>query len=88
MIVSGSITQTMSLGDGDGVQQCEVADAAIPHGDPDYTTGGILLPDGRVAVVMVLDDRGEGVPADASNVNGSTVASRIRNAYDAAQGLG
>ena len=77
----------MSLGDGDGVQLCEVADAAIPHGDPDYTTAGILLPDGRVAVVMVLDDRGEGVPADASNVSGSTVASRVRNAYDAARGL-
>tara|TARA_R110002073_G_scaffold42262_3_gene118557 strand:+ start:886 stop:1149 length:264 start_codon:yes stop_codon:yes gene_type:complete len=87
MIVLGGTTQTMSLGDGDGVQQCEVSEAAIPHSVPDYTTAGILLPDGRVAVVMVLDDRGEGVPADASNVNGSTVASRIRNAYDAARGL-
>ena len=49
MIVLGGTTQTMSLGDGDGVQQCEVSDAAIPHSDPDYTTAGILLPDGRVA---------------------------------------
>ena len=87
MIVSGSITQTMSLGDGDGVQQSEVAEAAIPHSDPDYTSLGLVLPDGRVAVVMILDDRGAGVQADTGNLNGSTVASRIRHAYNEAKGV-
>ena len=42
---------------------------------------------GRVAVVMVLDDRGPGVPADTGNVNGSTVASAVRSAYNVAKGV-
>ena len=67
--------------------QYEQADADIPHGDVDYTCQGIELPDGRVAVVMVLDDRGPGVEADTGNVNGSTVAGRVRDAYNAAKGL-
>jgi len=37
--------------------------------------------------VMVLDDRGAGVEADTGNVNGSTVAGRVRDAYNAAKGL-
>jgi hypothetical protein len=45
------------------------------------------MPDGRVAVVMVLDDRGDGVSADTSNVNGSTVAGRVRDAYNQAKGV-
>jgi len=65
----------------------EQANADIPHGDGDYTCQGVELPDGRVAVVMVLDDRGDGVPADTSNVNGGTVAGRVRDAYDQAKGL-
>ena len=65
----------------------EQADADIPHGDGDYTCQGVELPDGRVAVVMVLDNRGDGVPADTSNVNGSTVAGRVRDAYNDAMGL-
>lgn len=65
----------------------EQADADIPHGDGDYTCQGVELPDGRVAVVMVLDNRGAGVPADTSNVSGSAVAGRVRDAYNAAMGL-
>ena len=92
MIIVTGPTQTITLGDvlsGDTVttDQYEQADADIPHGDVDYTCQGIELPDGRVAVVMVLDDRGEGVEADTSNVNGSTVAGRVREAYNDAKGL-
>jgi hypothetical protein len=47
----------------------------------------VVLPDDRVAVVMVLDDRGPGVPADTGNVNGSTVASAVRSAYNVAKGV-
>jgi hypothetical protein len=68
-------------------QTVEQADAEIPHSDTDYTCAGVVLPDGRVAVVMVLDDRGAGVPADTGNVNGSTVAGAVRTAYDEAKGL-
>ena len=92
MIIVTGPTQAITLGDvlsGDTVttDQYEQADADIPHGDVDYTCQGIELPDGRVAVVMVLDDRGEGVEADTSNVNGSTVAGRVRDAYNDAKGL-
>lgn len=92
MILVTGPTQTITLGDvlsGDTVttDQYEQADADIPHGDVDYTCQGIELPDGRVAVVMVLDDRGPGVEADTGNVNGSTVAGRVRDAYNAAMGL-
>jgi hypothetical protein len=92
MIIVTGPTQTITLGDvlsGDTVttDQYEQADADIPHGDVDYTCQGIELPDGRVAVVMVLDDRGAGVQADTGNVNGSTVAGRVRDAYNAAKGL-
>ena len=92
MILVTGPTQTITLGDvlsGDTVttDQYEQADADIPHGDVDYTCQGIELPDGRVAVVMVLDDRGPGVEADTGNVNGSTVAGRVRDAYNAAKGL-
>jgi hypothetical protein len=65
----------------------EQADAEIPHTDDDYTAAGVQLPDGRVAVVMVLDNRGAGVPADTSNVNGSSVAAAVRAAYNAAMGV-
>jgi len=92
MILVTGPTQAITLGDvlsGDTVttDQYEQADADIPHGDVDYTCQGIVLPDGRVAVVMVLDDRGAGVEADTSNVNGSTVAGRVRDAYNDAKGL-
>ena len=92
MILASGPTQTITLGDvlsGDTVttDQYEQADADIPHGDVDYTCEGIEMPDGRVAVVMVLDDRGAGVQADTGNVNGSTVAGRVRDAYNAAKGL-
>ncbi len=92
MILVTGPTQTITLGDvlsGDTVttDQYEQADADIPHGDVDYTCQGIELPDGRVAVVMVLDNRGDGVPADTSNVSGSTVAGRVRDAYNAAMGV-
>jgi hypothetical protein len=65
----------------------EQADAEIPHSDSDYTCVGVVMPDGRVAVVMVLDDRGDGIPADTSNVNGSTVAGAVRSAYNVAKGV-
>lgn len=65
----------------------EQALALIPHSDADYTCLGVVLPDDRVAVVMVLDDRGAGVPADTGNVNGSTVAGAVRAAYNAAKGV-
>ena len=92
MILVTGPTQAITLGDvlsGDTVttDQYEQADADIPHGDGDYTCQGIELLDGRVAVVMVLDDRGAGVEADTGNVNGSTVAGRVRDAYNAAKGL-
>lgn len=92
MFLATGPTQTITMGDvlsGDTVttDQYEQADADIPHGDGDYTCQGIELPDGRVAVVMVLDDRGAGVEADTGNVNGSTVAGRVRDAYNDAKGL-
>ncbi len=92
MILATGPTQTITLGDvlaGDPVvvDQYEQADADIPHGDDDYTCEGIEMPDGRVAVVMVLDDRGPGVEADTGNVSGSVVARRVRDAYNAAKGL-
>ncbi len=92
MILATGPTQTITLGDvlsGDTVttDQYEQADADIPHGDDDYTCEGIEMPDGRVAVVMVLDDRGAGVQADTANVSGSVVAGRVRDAYNAAKGL-
>jgi hypothetical protein len=74
-------------GDATTTDLYEQADADIPHGDDDYTCQGVELPDGRVAVVMVLDDRGDGVSADTSNVNGSTVAGRVRDAYNQAKGV-
>ena len=53
----------------------------------DYETTSIELEDGRVLVIMVLDDRGDGQASDTSNTNGTTVASRVRTAYDTAKGL-
>lgn len=92
MILVTGETQTITIGDvlaGDPVveDQYEQADADIAHGDDDYTCEGVEMPDGRVAVVMVLDDRGPGVQADTGNVSGSTVAGRVRDAYNAAKGL-
>ena len=91
MNVTAGTTQDMWVGDpitGPATElTVEQADAEIAHTDDDYTCVGVELPDGRVAVVMVLDNRGEGVPADTSNVNGSSVASAVRNAYNAAMGV-
>ncbi len=90
IVVSGD---TLTVWEGDPTEgpatelTVEQADAEIAHTDDDYTCVGVQLPDGRVAVVMVLDNRGEGVPADTSNVNGSSVASAVRNAYNAAMGV-
>ena len=61
--------------------------AEIPHSASAYPCVGVVMPDGRVAVVMVLDDRGDGVEAGTGNVNGSTVAGAVRNAYNAAKGV-
>ena len=92
MLLTTGATQTMMIGDpaegeASSTDQYEQADADIPHGDSDYTCQGVVMPDGRVAVVMVLDDRGDGVSADTSNVNGSTVAGRVRDAYNQAKGV-
>ncbi len=87
MITVGGPTQQIDVSDGRGAQPFEDCAADIPHTDVDYTAQGLVLPDGRVAVVMVLDDRGAGVPADTTNMTGSVLASRIRAAYNAAKGL-
>jgi hypothetical protein len=87
MIIETGPTQQVDVSDGRGPQPYEEAVAEVPHTDEDYTCQGVELPDGRVAVVMVLDDRGAGVAADTSNVNGGTVAGRVRDAYDAAKGV-
>lgn len=87
MITVGGPTQQIDVSDGRGAQPYEACAADIPHTDVDYTAQGLVLPDGRVAVVMVLDDRGAGVPADTTNMTGSVLASRIRAAYNAAKGL-
>ena len=87
MIMETGPTQQVDVSDGQGPQPYEEVVAEIPHTDGDYTCQGVELPDGRVAVVMVLDNRGDGVPADTGNVSGSTVAGRVRDAYDAAKGL-
>jgi hypothetical protein len=58
----------------------------IAEGDH-LDAGAAVLDDGRVAVVVVVDDLGDGVSASTDNVHGSTVAGRVRNAYDAAKGL-
>ena len=87
MIIVGGPTQQIDVSDGTGARPYEEVAADISHTDVDYTTSGIVLPDGRVAVVMVLDDRGDGVPADTANVNGSVVADRIRSSYNTAKGV-
>lgn len=91
MIVNAGDTQIMWEGDpitGPATEHTvEQALALIPHSDGDYLAGATVLPDGRVAVVIVLDDRGDAVPADTGNVNGSTVAGNVRSAYNAAKGL-
>jgi len=87
MIIEGGPTQQIDISDGRGAQPYEECAADIPHTDVDYTAQGLVLPDGRVAVVMVLDDRGAGVPADTTNMTGSVLASRIRAEYNAAKGL-
>jgi hypothetical protein len=89
-VITGS---TLTVWEGDPTEgpatelTVEQADAEIPHTDDDYTAGAVVMPDGRVAIVMVLDDRGDGVPADTGNVNGSSVAAAVRNAYNAAKGV-
>lgn len=87
MIIETGPTQQVDVSDGRGPQPYEEVVAEIPHTDGDYTCQGVELPDGRVAVVMVLDDRGDGVPANTANVSGSTVAGRVRDAYTAAKGV-
>ena len=91
MNVTAGATQDMWVGDpitGPATElTVEQALGLIPRTDADYTCVGVVLPDDRVAVVMVLDDRGAGVPADTGNVNGSTVAGAVRAAYNAAKGV-
>ena len=92
MLLTTGPTLTITYGDateGEATttDQYEQVEADIAHGDDDYTCNGVELPDGRVAVVMILDDRGAGIPADTGNVSGSTVAGRVRDAYDEAKGL-
>ena len=86
MIIVGGPTQQIDVSDGRGAQPYEEIAADIPHTDSDYTATGGVLPDGRVAVVMILDSRGND-PATTSNMNGSTMASRIRSAYNTAKDL-
>ena len=86
MIIVGGPTQQIDISDGRGAQPYEEIAADIPHTDSDYTATGVVLPDGRVAVVMILDSRGDN-PATTSNMNGSTMASRLRSAYNTAKDL-
>ena len=90
MNVAAGATQDTWIGDpitGPATElTVEQALGLIPRTDADYTCAGVVLPDNRVAVVMVLDDRG-GLPADTGNVNGSTVAGAVRAAYNAAKGV-
>ncbi|HAW79080.1 MAG TPA: hypothetical protein DCX27_04780 [Balneola sp.] len=53
----------------------------------DYETASIELADGRVLVIMILDDRGAGEASDTSNTNGTSVASKVRTSYNTAKGL-
>jgi len=53
----------------------------------DYETASIELDDGRVLVIMILDDRGAGEASDTSNTNGTSVASKVRTSYNTAKGL-
>lgn len=53
----------------------------------DYETTSIELNDGRVMVIIVLDDRGNGVSSDGVNTDTDTVADNVRNAYNSAKGL-
>jgi hypothetical protein len=86
MIIVSGPTQQIDVSDGQGPQPYEEVATNIPHTDSDYTATGVVLPDGRVAVVMILDSRGDN-PATTSNMNGSTMASRIRSAYNTAKDL-
>ena len=53
----------------------------------DYETTSVVLDDGRVLVVMVLDDRGTDTPANDTNINTDIVADAIRDAYNNAKQL-
>lgn len=53
----------------------------------DYETTSVVLDDGRVLVVMVLDDRGTDTPANDTNTNTDIVADAIRDAYNNAKQL-
>ena len=53
----------------------------------DYETTSVVLDDGRVLVVMVLDDRGTDTPANDTNTNTDIAADAIRDAYNNAKQL-
>lgn len=53
----------------------------------DYETTSVVLDDGRVLVVMVLDDRGTDTPANDTNTNTDITADAIRDAYNNAKQL-
>ena len=53
----------------------------------DYETTSVVLDDGRVLVVMVLDDRGTDTPANDTNINTDITADAIRDAYNNAKQL-
>ena len=53
----------------------------------DYETTSVVLDDGRVLVVMVLDDRGADTPANDTNTNTDIAADAIRDAYNNAKQL-
>lgn len=53
----------------------------------DYETSSIELEDGRVMIIIVLDDRGDNVMSDSSNTNTDIVADAVRDAYNSAKGL-
>ena len=53
----------------------------------DYETTSVVLDDGRVLVVMVLDDRGANTPANDTNINTDITADAIRDAYNNAKQL-
>ena len=66
-------------------EECQITlRSSMADGDMDAV--GVVMPDGRVMVCMILPDL-KNVPADTININGSTVAGNARKAMHAARGL-
>lgn len=63
-----------------------IVSAWLSAEDGDMDAAGVHTESGRVVVCIVLPDLGD-KPANTTNLPGSTIASRVRAACDAARGL-